>query len=213
MSQTQKEKGRSRRKTVKYHHWAVIRQFMAFFLTFSMIFGNVGNSVTIAMAAQRAEKEEFRLHADDIQKAAEDALSNGPVAEALDIGGKDKDGLKDYQKLMAADGSLYEIFPAIETVRDVGGIDLRVFMRIDEDADPESYVLTGEEELIFLYVNGTDENIAARINIDGRVSSFCTVKSYSTVYGQEESPAAWPETPAEPEGAADGTAGTAGCPA
>ena len=128
------------------------------------------------------------------------------MAEALDIGGKDKDGLKDYQKLMAADGSLYEIFPAIETVRDVGGIDLRVFMRIDEDADPESYVLTGEEELIFLYVNGTDENIAARINIDGRVSSFCTVKSYSTVYGQEESPAAWLETPAEPEGAADGTA-------
>ena len=57
MSQTQKEKGRSRRKTVKYHHWAVIRQFMAFFLTFSMIFGNVGNSVTIAMAAQRAEKK------------------------------------------------------------------------------------------------------------------------------------------------------------
>lgn len=207
MSQTQKERGRSRRKPVRTHNWRALRQFMAFFLTLSMILGNIGSSASIAMAAQSSVKEEFRLRAEDIQKAAEEALSEGsPVTDALDIGGKDKSAVKDYEELLAADGSLYEIFPTIETVRDVDGIELRVFIRIDEDADPASYVLTGDEKLIFLYVNGGDEMVAARVNVDGYVSNFITVRSYGSMYGQEELPA---QTPAAPEGGAAGGSGGA----
>lgn len=206
MSQTQTGRGRSRRKAVRRRNWRALRQFMAFFLTLSMILGNIGSSASIAMAAQSSVKEEFRLHADDIQKAAEEALSTGSPVEALDIGGKDKSAVKDYEELLASDGSLYEIFPAIETVRDVGGIELRVFIRIDKDADPASYVLTGDEKLVFLYVNGGDESVAARVNIDGYVSNFTTVRSYAALYGQEEVPVQLPADPAAPEGGASGGA-------
>ena len=97
MSQTQTGRGRSRRKPVRRRNWRALRQFMAFFLTLSMILGNIGSSASIAMAAQSSVKEEFRLHADDIQKAAEEALSTGSPVEALDIGGKDKSAVKDYE--------------------------------------------------------------------------------------------------------------------
>ena len=190
MNQTQ-ERGRSRKKKpVNLHYLYRFRRLMAFILSFSMILGNVGNSASVALAGESGAKEEFRLHAEDIQAAAEKALSEGSaVSDNLGIGGKDKSLVREYEKLFAADGSLYEIFPAMEQVRGIEDIELRVFLRIAEGADPESYVLTGDEKLLFLYVNSGDQTTAGRLNIDGKVSGFTTVRPYDAVFGKTETPA------------------------
>ncbi|MCI8950407.1 MAG: doubled motif LPXTG anchor domain-containing protein [Lachnospiraceae bacterium] len=191
MNQTQ-ERGRSRKKKqMNFRQLYRFRRLMAFILSFSMILGNVGNSAGVVLAGESGIKEEFRLHAEDIQAAAEKALSEGSaVLDDLGIGGKDKSLVKEYEKLFAADGSLYEIFPAMEQVRGVDDMELRVFLRIAEGADPESYVLTGDEKLLFLYVNSGDQTAAGRLNIDGKVSGFTTVRPYDAVFGKTETPSA-----------------------
>ena len=54
------------------------------------------------------------------------------------------------------------------------------------DADPDSYALTGEETLIFLYTNGGEETVAGRVNIDGYISGICSLKSYMTAFEKKE---------------------------
>ena len=52
--------------------------------------------------------------------------------------------LKEYKELFAADGTLYEIFPDYEREYYLDDIELRIFLRISPDADPDSYALTGD---------------------------------------------------------------------
>ena len=109
----------------------------------------MGSSAINAIAGSEMEREEFRLHVEDIRKAAEEAIENDePIGEDFfQINGSDQNLVEDYEKLLDADGTLFEIFPEIETVKGTGSIELRVFLRIAEDGDPASYALTGEEEL------------------------------------------------------------------
>ena len=162
--------------------WRKTKGFWAFLLAFSIAFTNMGSSAINAIAGSEMEREEFRLHVEDIRKAAEEAIENDePLQEdAFEIDGKDKNLVEDYEELLNADGTLFEIFPEIGTVKGTGSIELRVFLRIAEDGDPASYALTGEEELVFLYVNGNDEPAAARLNIDGYQTGFATVRPFET---------------------------------
>lgn len=182
MSQTT-QKGRSRKKGVSpMERWRKTKGFWAFLLAFSIAFTNMGSSAINAIAGSEMEREEFRLHVEDIRKAAEEAIENDePIGEDFfQINGSDQNLVEDYEKLLDADGTLFEIFPEIETVKGTGSIELRVFLRIAEDGDPASYALTGEEELVFLYVNGNDEPAAARLNIDGYQTGFATVRPFET---------------------------------
>ena len=71
--------------------------------------------------------------------------------------------------------------------------ELRVFVRLPEDAD-DMYMVTGDEEVIFLYVNNGDETIscATRIirSVDGeekvKTTKRINVKSYEDKFGDEE---------------------------
>lgn len=182
MSQTT-QKGRSRKKGVSpMERWRKTKGFWAFLLAFSIAFTNMGSSAINAIAGSEMEREEFRLHVEDIRKAAEEAIENDePIGEDFfQINGSDQNLVEDYEKLLDADGTLFEIFPEIETVKGTGSIELRAFLRIAEDGDPASYALTGEEELVFLYVNGNDEPAAARLNIDGYQTGFATVRPFET---------------------------------
>lgn len=163
MNQMNKQKGRSRRK-VTVNRWLFWKKAIAGFLSFAMVFSNVGNSAAVALAKESIAKEEFRIYGKDIQEEAEKALEQGGALteeSALEISGKDKTLVRQYEALFQADGSLYELFPEIDRVKDVDGIDLRVFLRVEEDADPESYMLTGEEKLLFLYVNSGGDPVGA----------------------------------------------------
>ena len=184
MNQLRKAKSRNRRRHAvlprKY-----IKVVVTYVLLFAIVFSNMSNPLLNVFAGQK--KEEFRIHADELQRAAEEALEEGNIVEEpLDFYTKDSSLLKEYEELFAADGTLYEIFPDYEREYYLDDIELRIFLRISPDADPDSYALTGEETLIFLYTNGGEETVAGRVNIDGYISGICSLKSYMTAFEKKE---------------------------
>lgn len=62
--------------------WRKTKGFWAFLLAFSIAFTNMGSSAINAIAGSEMEREEFRLHVEDIRKAAEEAIENDePIGE------------------------------------------------------------------------------------------------------------------------------------
>ena len=179
----QLRKAKSRRHAVLPRKY--IKVVVTYVLLFAIVFSNMSNPLFNVFAGQK--KEEFRIHADELQRAAEEALEEGNIVEEpLDFYTKDSSLLKEYEELFAADGTLYEIFPDYEREYYLDDIELRIFLRISPDADPDSYALTGEETLIFLYTNGGEETVAGRVNIDGYISGICSLKSYMTAFEKKE---------------------------
>lgn len=170
-------RGKSRRRN-PYQTWKRRASAMlAVLLTLSLVFGDISGLSRTVMAGQGTVREEFRIHREAILKAAEEAIEEGePLSQPLAITSDKKKTETKYQEVLAADGTVYEIFPEIEQVQDVDSLELRVFIRLEEGADPASYTLTGEEELIFLYVNGGGATAEGRVNIDGYVSDFTRVE-------------------------------------
>ncbi len=170
-------RGKSRRRN-PYQTWKRRASAMlAVLLTLSLVLGDISGLSRTVMAGQRSVKEEFRIHREAILKAAEEAIEKGePLSQPLAIVSDEEKTETKYQELLPADGTVYEIFPEIEQVQDVDSLELRVFIHLEEGADPASYTLTGEEELIFLYVNGGGVTAEGRVNIDGYVSDFIEVE-------------------------------------
>ena len=141
------------------------------------------------MYLQGRKKKNSEFMRMNVQRAArKEALEGRQTSyeEPLDFYTKDSSLLKEYEELFAADGTLYEIFPDYEREYYLDDIELRIFLRISPDADPDSYALTGEETLIFLYTNGGEETVAGRVNIDGYISGICSLKSYMTAFEKKE---------------------------
>ena len=180
-------RGKSRRRN-PYQTWKRRASAMlAVLLTLSLVLGDISGLSRTVMAGQRSVKEEFRIHREAILKAAEEAIEKGePLSQPLAIASDEEKTETKYQELLPADGTVYEIFPETEQVQEVDSLELRVFIRLEEGADPASYTLTGEEELIFLYVNGGGVTAEGRVNIDGYVSDFIEVEPL-----EEEDDAAW----------------------
>lgn len=71
--------------------------------------------------------------------------------------------------------------------------ELRVFVRLPEDAD-DMYMVTGDEEILFLYINNGDETIRCSTNItrmvDGvekvKKTKSVSIRSYEAAFGDEE---------------------------
>ncbi len=123
-------------------------------------------------------------------KAIEDAIVNGDevTAEDLDFtNGK----IAEFKELFFGKGKIYEAFPEVEGE----GMDaqLRVFVRIPENAD-DMYMVTGDEEIVFLYVNNGENTISCSTEItrldDGaekvKKTNRITVRSYESAFGKEE---------------------------
>lgn len=181
----------SRKRSYRRNPYRIMRQrlsaLMAFVLTVSIVLGNGGFSPDIALAGQEHAEEEFRLHVEDIRTAALEALEAGEALdEPLEIGGDSEQLVERYQKFLEPDGTLYEIFPDYITTSNIEEMELRVFLRADRPADDTDYQLTGDEELIFLYVNNGNKPVDARLNIDGYVTESNTVNAYQAVFGDQE---------------------------
>ena len=126
----------------------------------------------------------------DLTAAVEEAIASENVVTPDDLNftnGK----VDEFKGYLFGEGKLYEAYPEME-----GGdveADMRVFVRVPEDAD-DMYAVTGDEEVIFLYINNSDETVRFRslINymVDGeekvKKTESVTVRSYESVYGDEE---------------------------
>ena len=165
------------------------KRFLAFVLTLAMIFTSVGTDLNVSYAAQ-GNKVDFEIYGSDLVNAINEAVESDNVVkpDSLEFtnGAIDK-----FETLFYGEGKVYEVYPQI----DGGDMDaeLRVFVRLPEDAD-DMYMVTGDEEIIFLYVNNGDETIscATRIirSVDGeekvKTTKRINVKSYEDKFGDEE---------------------------
>ena len=78
MNQLRKAKSRNpRRHAVLPRKY--IKVVVTYVLLFAIVFSNMSNPLLNVFAGQK--KEEFRIHADELQRAAEEALEEGNIVE------------------------------------------------------------------------------------------------------------------------------------
>ncbi len=165
------------------------KRFLAFVLTLAMLFTSVGTDLNVSYAAQ-GNKVDFEIYGSELVDAINQAVESDNVVtpDSLEFtnGAIDK-----FETLFYGEGKVYEVYPQID-----GGdmeAELRVFVRLPEDAD-DMYMVTGDEEVIFLYVNNGDETISCATRIirseDGeekvKTTKRINVKSYEDKFGDEE---------------------------
>ncbi len=159
---------RLRQRKRALQHWYPAKRLAAFILSFAMIFANIGNSAAAAMAAEgNGGRVEFWMSREDVWAAAKEAVraGGGISAENFNFTQGDAEGVR----ALFAGGRLFEITNGVkyEAYPDTEGAELRVFVRIPGDGDPENYQLTGEEKLVFMYMNSGEEDLRASVKIVG----------------------------------------------
>ena len=105
------------------------------------------------------------------------------------FGQEDEEEAEKYRKLFEK-GNLFEITEGVNftAAPDADGMDLRVFIRTSKEDGLEGYQLTGEEELLFLYLNSSEKTVTASLNIDGQVSGTAVVKAYQEAFSNDQVP-------------------------
>ena len=180
-------RGRSR---ARKHKLFSPKRLTSFLLAAAMVCTNIGSDLSTAYAAGSSTDVSFEMRGSDLVTAIEDAISSENVVTPDDLNftnGK----VEDFEGFLFGEGKLYEAYPEME-----GGdvdADMRVFVRLPEDAD-DMYAVTGDEEVIFLYTNNSDETVRFRSLInytkDGeektKKTDWVNVRSYESVYGEEE---------------------------
>lgn len=178
------------------------RQLLSVILTSAMVFTNVGAGLNTVYASD-ADTVEFTIDSSQLLTAVRDAIADSQEITAADMdftNGK----IDEFEDYFFGSGKLLEAFP--ETEGRSMDAELRVFIRVPEDAD-ETYMVTGSEDVIFLYVNNGDNTIRCTTTIikteDGKEkvkkTRSITVKDFETAYGDEDinylsKPSEQPET-------------------
>ena len=161
------------------------KRFAALCLTAALALTNVGNSSNLAYAAG-GERVDFIIKGSDFADAIENMIESKaqPVTEA-DLNFTDGKLEKYHRLFFENQGALYEFYP------DFDGPDMeaeiRTFIRLPEDVD-DAYTLTGEEEIIILYVNNGENTVAFSTVFDlpeggEKRTKRVSVKSYGQAFG------------------------------
>ena len=157
------------------------RQSLAGFLSFCLTMTSF-HMVSWADVGKAFENENatFFINGDDLRESAQAAVDSGKIfhVEDLGLGEEDLSLKKEYEKLFGR-GLVYEFMPSYDLDEEAGadGAELRMFVRVPDNQ--EGYLLKGEEEVIFLYVNESESRITFRSNIDGYLTQKVSVKAFS----------------------------------
>lgn len=183
-----KEKGKSR--ALHRKPYGLCKRLLAALIAAVMITTNIGTDLTTAYAAETSDSVVFEMSGAGLVTAIEEAIAAGNPLQEGDIdftNGK----TEQFEGLFYGEGNVYEIYPEY----DGGDMDaeLRVFVRLPDDTD-DMYMVTGDEEIIFLYVNNGEGSISCSASItrmeDGKEkvkrTKRLTVKSYEAAFGDEE---------------------------
>ena len=182
-------RGRSRRKKRTGKMVSLQKRFLAFMLAFAMIFTNVGTDLHVSFAAS-GNKVDFTIGGADLVDAIRQAIEDENVVsqDSLDF----TDGATEkFEALFFGDGKVYEVYPDIQG--DSMEAELRVFVKLPADAD-DTYMVTGEEEVYFLYVNNGEDTISCSTTVTRtengkekeKTTKRITIKSYEDKFGDEE---------------------------
>lgn len=166
------------------------KRWFAFLLAAAMVLTNAGTGLNTVYAADSADSVVFTMDGGQLLDAIREAIAGNNQVTISDLdftNGK----VAEFESLFFGQGKLMEVFPE----PDGGSVDteLRVFIRLPEDAD-DMYMVTGDEEIIFLYVNNGEDTISCTTNIirlDGgeekvKKTRRVTVKNFEAAYGDEE---------------------------
>lgn len=173
--------------------WYRTRQRLsALILAAVMTLSNTGMISGTALGAESSRDITFSVTGAELVRSVKEAVTEEQEVRAEDI--EFTNGKKErFEKLFFSEGKLYEAYPQFQ---EDGGLDaqLRVFVRMDSELEGDEKQVDGDEELIFLYVNHTDETIRCRTEItrtelDGQEHvkklGAVTIKSYGNVFGEE----------------------------
>lgn len=173
--------------------WYRTRQRLsALILAAVMTLSNTGMISGTALGAESSRDITFSVTGAELVRSVQEAVTEEQEVRAEDI--EFTNGKKErFEKLFFSEGKLYEAYPQFQ---EDGGLDaqLRVFVRMDSELEGDEKQVDGDEELIFLYVNHTDETIRCRTEItrtelDGQEHvkklGAVTIKSYGNVFGEE----------------------------
>ena len=173
--------------------WYRTRQRLsALILAAVMTLSNTGMVSGTALGAESSRDITFSVTGAELVRSVQEAVTEEQEVQAEDI--EFTNGKKErFEKLFFSEGKLYEAYPQFQ---EDGGLDaqLRVFVRMDSELEGDEKQVDGDEELIFLYVNHTDETIRCRTEItrtelDGQEHvkklGAVTIKSYENVFGEE----------------------------
>ena len=183
--------GRKRSGMLKKSVCNMRKRLVAFALAAAMVCTNVGADLNAAYGAtSSSESVTFEMTGSQLVTAIEEAIENGNVISPGDLDFTNGDIAK-FESLFYGEGKVLEVYPD----PDGGSMDaeLRVFVRLPEDAD-DMYMVTGDEEIIFLYVNNGEDTISCSTNITRmengvekvKKTKRITVKSFEAAYGDEE---------------------------
>ena len=181
--------GRKRSCMLKKSVYNMRKRLVALALAAAMVCTNVGADLNAAYAAtSSSESVTFEMTGSQLVTAIEEAIENGNVISPgyLDFTNGD---IAKFESLFYGEGKVLEVFPD----PDGGSMDaeLRVFVRLPEDAD-DMYMVTGDEEIIFLYVNNGEDTVSFSTTIyddeGGKLKSTkaIRVKSFEDAFGEEE---------------------------
>ena len=177
------------------------KRVLAFMLSFLMFFTNVGSNVSIALAANTipAITATFRLSGEDIREAAQEAIEGGESFDlaSLELSTKDATLMSKYERLLGG-GDVYEIFPDMDEDAVPAGTELRAFIRINTNVE-EEYQITGEEEIVFLFINSSDQRVQFYADVDGYITARVTVDGHKAAVQTPSDAAPVPERPETPE--------------
>ena len=173
--------------------WYRTRQRLsALILAAVMTLSNTGMVSSTALGAKSSRDITFSVTGAELVRSVQEAVTEEQEVQAEDI--EFTNGKKErFEKLFFSEGKLYEAYPQFQ---EDGGLDaqLRVFVRMDSELEGDEKQVDGDEELIFLYVNHTDETIRCRTEItrtelDGQEHvkklGAVTIKSYGNIFGEE----------------------------
>ena len=153
--------------------------FLAFVLTMTSF-----NMVSWADVASAFDKENatFIMNGEDLRDSAQAAIDNGNEFNFEDLGAdtSDRSLAKEYRKLFES-GTVFEFSPSYDMDDEeyADGAELRMFIRVDDAY--EGYQITGDEDIIFLYINDSASRITFRSKIDGYTTQKVTVKGNSSL--------------------------------
>ena len=137
------------------------KRILAFLLTAAMVFTNLGTGLNVSYAGT-ADQVTFQMKGADLVAAVEEAIESGHEITADDLGFTNGRTAEFEKVFFGTKGAVYEVYPEMEGSSMEA--ELRVFVRLPEDAG-DMYMVTGDEEIILLYVNNGEETISCTTEI------------------------------------------------
>ena len=156
------------------------KRWLAFLLAAAMVLTNAGTGINTVYAADSAETVAFTMDGTKLLNAVRESIVSDSQVSVSDLdftNGK----VAEFESMFFGEGKLMEVFPEPE-----GGsvdVELRVFIRVPEDAD-DMYMVTGAEEIIFLYVNNGEDTISCTTNIIKQISHRDTLHQLTNTHRQ-----------------------------